>query len=80
MKLIKFPEQSVVFAKDQPNYIPLPAFQHEGKVGRITCCWELTWQDRIKVLFTGKIWHSILTFYRPLQPQKLSVDKPEMTV
>jgi hypothetical protein len=78
-ELIEFPEQTVVFAKEQPEYRPLPAyrFQHDP-TGSIVCCWKLNWRDRIKVLFTGKIWHHILTFNQPLQPQLLVIDKPEM--
>jgi hypothetical protein len=79
MKLIEFPEQTVVFAKNQPEYLPLPAFRYQGDPeGRIICCWELTPEERETVLKTGKIWHHILTFHHPLQPQLLSVEKPEM--
>ena len=80
MKLIEFPEQTVVIAKDQPEYLPLPAhvFKDNPHEGRIACCWKLTVRERIKVLFIGIIWHEILTFRQPLQPQLLTVDKPEM--
>lgn len=79
MKLIEFPEQTVVIAKDQPEYLPLPAWRrpHDAS-GEIVCCWQLSFRNRLKLLFTGKIWHSILTFNQPLQPQLLQVDKPEM--
>jgi hypothetical protein len=79
VKLIPFREQTVVIAKDQPEYIPLPAHQFGDLQGRIACCWKLTWLERIKLLATGRIWHQILTFHKPLQPQKLTIDKPEMT-
>ena len=78
MKLIYFPEQTVVFAKDQPEYFPLPAYMHNDVDGRITCCWELSWGEVIKLIFTRKIWHTVLTFYGRLQPQLLEVDKPVM--
>ena len=78
MELIEFPEQNVVYAKDQPEYKPLPAHRIGGADGRIICCWRLTWPERLKLLVTGRIWHHILTFYQPLQPQLLEVDKPEM--
>lgn len=76
MKLIEFPEQTIVIAKDQPEYNPLPAYQHKDSKGRITCCWSLTFLERVKLLFTGKIWHDILTFNNPLQPQLLQINKP----
>lgn len=79
MKLIEFPEQTIVIAKDQPEYLPLPAWcMPNDPEGRIVCCWKLTDAERQRVLETGEIWHHILTFNQPLQPQLLSVDKPEM--
>lgn len=79
MKIIEFPEQTVVIAKDQPQYIPLPAYRFPSDPeGRIACCWELSWLERLRVLFSGRIWHQILTFNAPLQPQLLTVEKPAM--
>lgn len=78
MKPIEFPEQTIVIAKDQPEYQPLPAYHHKDEYGTITCCWQLTWRERMKVLFGGKMWHSILTFNHALQPQRLEVEKPHM--
>lgn len=81
MKLIEFPEQTVVIAKDQPQYLPLPAHRFAGDPqGRIAFCWKMTWRERIAVLFTGTLWHQVLTFNEPLQPQKLEIEKPEMRV
>jgi hypothetical protein len=78
MKLIQFEEQTIIFAEDQPEYLPLPAYQYNDVQGTIVCCWHLSLLDRIKLLFTGKIWHSILTFNQPLQPQLLEINKPKM--
>ena len=79
MNLIEFPEQTVVIAKDQPQYNPLPAYKYpDDPQGRIACCWSLTWRERFRVLFYGHIWHQILTFNSALQPQLLTVEKPVM--
>ena len=79
MKLIEFPEQTVVIAKSQPPYIPLPAHRYADDTnGRIVCCWKLSLGERLKLLFTGKIWHHVLTFNKPLQPQLLSIKKPDI--
>lgn len=78
MKLVEFDEQTVIIAKDQPQYKPLPAYQFGDEQGRIACCWELTWKERLSVLFRGLIWHQILTFNAPLQPQLLTTEKPDM--
>lgn len=76
MKLIEFPEQTVVIAKDQPQYRPLPAYQFGDAEGRIACCWSLSWKERLHLLLTGRLWHQILTFNQPLQPQLLTVERP----
>jgi len=80
MKLIEFPEQTVVFAKDQPEYLPLPAHLERGSEARLTCCWELTLKERFVLLFSGKLWHQVLTFGHPLQPQLLLCEKPKMKI
>ena len=76
MKLIEFPEQTIVIAKDQPEYLPLPAFLCGDQKGTTICCWELSDKDISLLLKTKKIWHTILTFNQPLQPQLLSVENP----
>jgi hypothetical protein len=76
--LIEFPEQTVVIAKDQPEYRPLPA--HVAPNGMVTFCWKLSLLMRLRVLFTGKLWHQVLTFNTPLQPQSLLVKKPFVKV
>lgn len=78
MKLIAFPEQTVIIAKDQPQYFPLPAHRFGDAEGRICCCWSLSWRERLRVAITGRIWHQVLTFDKPLQPQLLTAEKPMM--
>lgn len=78
MKPIEFKEQNVVFAKDQPEYLPLPAFKNDSPQGEVVFCQCLTLKERIKVLFTGKIWVSLLTFNKPLTPSFLSVNKSDV--
>lgn len=78
MTLVEFPEQTVIIAEDQPEYLPLPAYQYGDATGTIVCCWQLTWRERFTLLFTGTIWHRILTFHQKLQPQSLVLEKPDM--
>lgn len=78
MEIIPFAEQTITIAEDQPQYRALPAFKFGDPEGRIACCWQLSLKERLQVLFTGRIWHQILTFNTPLQPQLLTVEKPEM--
>lgn len=66
----------VIYAKDQPEYISLPAIKTLD--GEVITRWQLTWKERIKVLFSGNIWLSLLTFNQNLQPIKLHVDEPQL--
>ena len=73
----KLPEdEMIVYAKDQPEYIPLPAWK--GPDGLRVTRWRLTWKERLQVLLGGSLWLSILTFDRPLQPVKLAAECPIM--
>lgn len=65
----------IVFAKDQPQYIPLPALRNQR--GIVTTRWKLTMLERLKVLFGGSIFLQISTCESPLQPVRLSVDAPD---
>ena len=76
MRIAEFPEQTVVIAKDQPQYLPLPA--HIDADGLVTCCWKLSFIERLRLLVSGTVWHQIMAFHQPLQPQRLSLDKPEL--
>lgn len=66
----------IVFAKDQPEYRQLPAIRLDD--GTVITRWRLTWRERLRVLWTGSIWLDILTFNRPLQPLRPSVEHPQL--
>ena len=66
MKPKEFPQQNTVFAKDQPEYLPLPA--HRTSSGIVTSCWSMTWRERLSVLWTGELYITQLTFNHALQP------------
>ena len=72
MKPIGFKECNTVFAKNQDQYLNLPAQKTED--GQVTSRWKLTWKERFKVLFNGHIWINQMTFNTPLQPILPSVD------
>jgi hypothetical protein len=74
MKPINFKEKNITFARDQKEYQPLPAFIIKGSRGVVISCWNLTLRERVKVLFTGRVWVSLLSFNRPLTPSYLFVD------
>ena len=77
MKPIEFDGFNCTYAKDQPEYLPLPVLKTAE--GKVISCWALTWRERLRVLFMGRIWYSVLTFNSSLQPQLPSVRKPDLT-
>ena len=78
MKPIKFKEVNVTYAKDQPEYQPLPAFKNNSLEGEVISCWRLSLKERIRVLFTGRIWLELLSFNKPLTPNSMTTKKSEV--
>ena len=73
---VEFPEQNCVFAKDQPEYLPLPAYRsNDGQ--EVTACWGMTWRERLRVLLNGRVYVTLLTFDGPLTPQIVSTEPPK---
>jgi hypothetical protein len=66
----------IVFAKDQPQYIPLPAVVLDGVHGRVITRWTLTEEERQAVLEGADLYLELLTFGQPLQPMRLTVGGP----
>jgi hypothetical protein len=66
MEPIEFEKVNKTYAKDQQQYRPLPVYK--TKDGILTSCWKLSFKERLKLLFTGKLWISTMTFNKPLQP------------
>ena len=69
-----FPEVNVTLGKGQAEYLPLPAYRAAD--GMIVSCWTLSLWERVKVLFTGRLWLLQLTFGAPLQPQHPTTNLP----
>lgn len=78
MRPKKFKEVNVTFAKDQPEYLPLPAFKNNSDFGEVVTCWNLSFKERLRVLFKGEIWLSLMTFNKPLTPSFLSTKKSDV--
>ena len=57
------------------KFKPLPTFVN-GDEGLIIHCWQLDIKERIKILFTGKLWIKVFNFNRPPQPIEPMVDNP----
>ncbi len=70
--------EEVVFAKDQPEYIPLRTLTYEtypnsGDI-RVMSRWTLTSEQRKAVSEGADIFLTCLTFGRPLQPVTLAIE------
>jgi hypothetical protein len=63
----------VVFAKNQPEYIQLPAVKFESPEGQILTRWELSDEDRQMIAEGADVYLWVNTFDRPLQPVVLEV-------
>lgn len=73
MKPIEFPQVNRTWAKNQPPYLPLPAFSNHKET---ISCWKLTWRERFKIFFSGILWLHQMNFRNPLQPQLPTVYHP----
>jgi hypothetical protein len=63
-----------VYAKDQPQYQPLPVYHHDD--GTVLSRWHCTWRERLRILISGDVYLWQLTFNTPLQPVMLEAEKP----
>ena len=70
MKVVDFEECNVTWAKSQDEYNTLPA--HKTKDGQVTTCYSLSFRERLRVLWYGRVYITQLTFNKPLQPQRPS--------
>lgn len=78
MKPIEFPEQNKVYGKGQSEYNPLPVFHKDTPQDECVSCWRLSFRERMRILFTGKIWLSLMCFNKPLTPSLLSTKKTDI--
>ena len=69
MKAKKFKHQNVVYAENQPEYTPLPCLKVTvphleigDPQGHVVFCMGLSFKERLRVLFFGQIWVSLMTF------------------
>lgn len=82
---VEFPEQNIVFAKDQPQYRPLPAHKvPNDPLGRVITAWAFS-DAEMQTAHEGAaiyretgcvIWHQVLTFNQPYPPMALLAEKP----
>ena len=69
MKIIKFTEHNATFAKNQPPYLPLPAYRTDD--GQVISCWGLSFRERLRVLLKGRVYLKLLTFNQPATTENI---------
>jgi len=75
----KYVEHEIVFAKDQPEFIPLPALRIDAEQGIFLIRWTMTWRERLRAFFSGSVYLQVMTFNKGLQPVALFVEPPKET-
>lgn len=60
-----YEDHEVVYARNQPQYLPLPVLPIEDS---LLSRWKLSWSERIAVLFGRDLYLYVTTFGQPLQP------------
>lgn len=79
MKATKFKGANAMFVDTQDEYNNLPAmYDSSVKEGFVVTCYKLSFIERIRVLFLGCVWFSVMTFNNPLQPQLPSTKKSDI--
>ena len=67
-----------VYAKDQPQYTPLPTLKNSQH--HVLSRFKLTDAERTAIFEGADIYVCVLTFGQPLQPFMISVEHPDDTL
>jgi hypothetical protein len=63
--------REVVYAKDQPEYLPLPTLRSAD--GRVVSRWSPTTEERAAIAGGADVYLTLHTFNQPLQPILMTV-------
>jgi len=69
--------REIVLAKDQPQYLPLPAAVHDDG-HRLVTRWAFTDEERAKIAAGADLYLHTYTFGHPFQPVRLHVGREEL--
>jgi len=78
MKPVKFKGQNTVIKSKSNDFYDMPILVSDTTEGHVVMCYKLSFIERIRVLFTGRIWLSVLSFKKPLKPMFLGTKKKEL--
>lgn len=65
--------EEVVYAADQPEYLPLRSLRSKGKWGRVISRWTFTPEQRQAIASGADVFLELSTFHQPLQPIRMMV-------
>lgn len=72
---IEFPQQTLILAKDQPQYTPLPVHYDEDR-GVCIGCFKLSDEERQAIAEGKPVWLYQYTFGQAFQPVRLTTNNP----
>ena len=70
MEIVDFKERNREYAKDQPEYLTMPAYV--SKSNDVTSCWKFSLKERLRILWYGRVYFTLVTFNGSPQPQRAS--------
>ena len=73
MKPIEFKEQNITYTAPRGKESEVDKLPAYAKNGRNSSLWKLSLWERIKIMFTGKIWFSVMGNQSPIL---LTLNKP----
>ncbi len=77
MKAIEFKGANIIYGIDQKEYMPLPALKIESEQGEVFSCWKLSLKERLRVLFSGRVWLAIVSFNNNIQPSCITTKRKD---
>lgn len=66
-------DEELVYAKDQPEYIPLRTLKAKGEMGAVLSRWTFTEEQRKAIAEGADVILELSTFNGPLQPIRMAV-------
>lgn len=78
MRAIKFKGCNVNVAENQDEYLTLPALKFDDAQGNMVTCYQLSFLERLRVLFLGRIWMLEMTFNKPITPRLHSTKRSDL--
>ena len=75
MKAVKFKHCNIAYAENQEEYETLHGLKLDSEKGEFIFCMKLSFWERLRVLFLGRIWVSLLTFNSSLTPSFISTNR-----